>query len=192
VTRGLQLDPAAKLLIRDIGGGSTELIRAEPGRELDVAACKSVRSASPSASCITIRRRPRTRRWTGGLAVNEAPRHWNGIFARPDGRNRRHRHNRLQRSSSASRPTIRKSSTGIAFHKADVIATIAKLGALPLEERKKLPGLEPGRADVIFAGAAILERIMCHFNMNELVVSDQGVRWGLLWRTLETLPSPAP
>jgi exopolyphosphatase/guanosine-5'-triphosphate,3'-diphosphate pyrophosphatase len=72
-----------------------------------------------------------------------------------------------------------------------VIATIAKLGAMPLEERKKLPGLEPGRADVIFAGAAILERIMCHFNMSEVVVSDQGVRWGLLWRTLATLPPTA-
>ena len=36
VTKGLQLDPAAKLLIVDIGGGSTELIRAEPGRKLDL------------------------------------------------------------------------------------------------------------------------------------------------------------
>jgi exopolyphosphatase / guanosine-5'-triphosphate,3'-diphosphate pyrophosphatase len=72
-----------------------------------------------------------------------------------------------------------------------VIATIAKLGAMPLEERKKLPGLEPGRADVIFAGAAILERIMCHFKMSEVVVSDQGVRWGLLWRTLAALPPAA-
>ena len=72
-----------------------------------------------------------------------------------------------------------------------MIATIAKLGVMPLAERKQLPGLEPGRADVIFAGAAILERIMCHFNMNEVIVSDQGVRWGLLWRTLDSL-STAP
>jgi len=68
---------------------------------------------------------------------------------------------------------------------ADVIAAIVKFGSLPLAERKRLPGLEAGRADVIFAGAAILERIMGHFHLNEVVVSDQGVRWGLLWRTLD-------
>jgi exopolyphosphatase/guanosine-5'-triphosphate,3'-diphosphate pyrophosphatase len=61
---------------------------------------------------------------------------------------------------------------------------IALLGGVPLEERKKLPGIEPGRADVIFAGAAILERIMGHFGLTEVIVSDQGVRWGLIWREL--------
>jgi exopolyphosphatase/pppGpp-phosphohydrolase len=61
-----------------------------------------------------------------------------------------------------------------------------------LAERKKLPGLEAGRADVIFAGTAILERIMGHFHLNEVIVSDQGVRWGLLWRTLDQLSTPQP
>ncbi|HTR60918.1 MAG TPA: hypothetical protein VMH37_04385, partial [Candidatus Binataceae bacterium] len=34
VVRGLNIDPASPLLIVDIGGGSTELIRAEPGKDL--------------------------------------------------------------------------------------------------------------------------------------------------------------
>ena len=37
VTRGLRLDPAQRLLIIDIGGGSTEFIRAESGAKLQVA-----------------------------------------------------------------------------------------------------------------------------------------------------------
>jgi exopolyphosphatase/pppGpp-phosphohydrolase len=55
---------------------------------------------------------------------------------------------------------------------------------MPLAQRKKLAGLDEGRADVIFAGGAILERIMAHFHLNEVIVSDQGVRWGLAWREL--------
>ena len=31
---------------------------------------------------------------------------------------------------------------------------------MPLAERRKLKGLDPARADVIFAGTAILERVM--------------------------------
>ncbi len=34
--KGLNLDPCDRVLIVDIGGGSTELIRSEPGRKLDV------------------------------------------------------------------------------------------------------------------------------------------------------------
>jgi exopolyphosphatase/guanosine-5'-triphosphate,3'-diphosphate pyrophosphatase len=56
---------------------------------------------------------------------------------------------------------------------------------MSLERRKQLPGMEPGRADVLFAGAVILERVMNYFGCGEVVVSDQGVRWGLMWREVE-------
>ena len=56
---------------------------------------------------------------------------------------------------------------------------------MPLEQRKRLPGMEPGRADVLFAGAIILERVMNDFGCEEVIVSDQGVRWGLMWREIE-------
>jgi len=65
------------------------------------------------------------------------------------------------------------------------LQAISRLAAIPLEERKKLPGVEPARADVIFAGAGILERVMAHFELDHVIVSDQGVRWGLIWRELE-------
>jgi exopolyphosphatase/guanosine-5'-triphosphate,3'-diphosphate pyrophosphatase len=191
VTRGLQLDPAAKLLIADIGGGSTELIRVEPGRELDIA---SLQIGSVRLTERFVHHDPPTAHEAMDLrlAVNEALQALEWEFS-PD----------QMVGISGTVTTVCAIVLGLAAYdpkvvhghrlsQGDVIATIAKLGALPLEERKKLPGLEPGRADVIFAGAAILERIMCHFNMNEMVVSDQGVRWGLIWRTLDTLPSPAP
>jgi exopolyphosphatase/guanosine-5'-triphosphate,3'-diphosphate pyrophosphatase len=56
-----------------------------------------------------------------------------------------------------------------------------------IAERKEIPGLEPKRADVILAGACLIERIMTFFHAPEVVVSDQGVRYGLLYEQLDRL-----
>jgi exopolyphosphatase/guanosine-5'-triphosphate,3'-diphosphate pyrophosphatase len=69
--------------------------------------------------------------------------------------------------------------------RAEVGRVIGLLRSLPLVERRKLPGLPEGRADVLFAGATILEHILERFGTNEVTVSDQGVRWGLLWREID-------
>jgi exopolyphosphatase/guanosine-5'-triphosphate,3'-diphosphate pyrophosphatase len=53
-----------------------------------------------------------------------------------------------------------------------------------LVERKRIPGLEPKRADVILAGAYLAERIMMLFHCEQVIVSDQGVRYGLLYERL--------
>ena len=50
----------------------------------------------------------------------------------------------------------------------------------PIEERKAIPGLEPKRADVILAGACLIEKIMTLFHSERIIVSDHGVRYGLL------------
>jgi exopolyphosphatase/guanosine-5'-triphosphate,3'-diphosphate pyrophosphatase len=49
-----------------------------------------------------------------------------------------------------------------------------------IAERKMIVGLEPKRADVIFAGTCLAEKIMVRFGAERIVVSDQGVRYGLL------------
>jgi exopolyphosphatase/guanosine-5'-triphosphate,3'-diphosphate pyrophosphatase len=54
-----------------------------------------------------------------------------------------------------------------------------RLASLPLSERKELAGLEPRRADVIVAGALLVERFLVWSERSELIVSDRGVRWGL-------------
>jgi exopolyphosphatase / guanosine-5'-triphosphate,3'-diphosphate pyrophosphatase len=56
-----------------------------------------------------------------------------------------------------------------------------------LAERKRLSGLEPKRADVIFAGACLVERIMNLYHANGVIVSDQGVRYGLLHEAAKSL-----
>ena len=54
-----------------------------------------------------------------------------------------------------------------------------RLVRLPLAERRQVKGLEPRRADVIVAGALIVEALMEFTESASLVVSDRGVRWGL-------------
>ena len=48
------------------------------------------------------------------------------------------------------------------------------------EERAELPGLDPARADIILAGALILEQVMHELGLDELLVSDYALREGVL------------
>ncbi|MCG3173256.1 MAG: Exopolyphosphatase 2 [Myxococcota bacterium] len=48
------------------------------------------------------------------------------------------------------------------------------------EQRLEIPGLTKGRADVILAGAMIAAESMIRAGCPELIVSDRGLRWGLL------------
>jgi exopolyphosphatase/guanosine-5'-triphosphate,3'-diphosphate pyrophosphatase len=60
---------------------------------------------------------------------------------------------------------------------------------LTLEQRKAIPGLHPMRADVILAGASLIEKIMTLFTARQVIVSDQGVRYGLLYERLARVKS---
>jgi exopolyphosphatase / guanosine-5'-triphosphate,3'-diphosphate pyrophosphatase len=67
----------------------------------------------------------------------------------------------------------------------DQIAVLTdSLWACTLEERRKLPGLQPGRADVIPIGASIAWISMETLGLERVTVSDRGVRWGLLYERL--------
>lgn len=52
------------------------------------------------------------------------------------------------------------------------------------EERKKIVGLQPKRAQVILAGACILKVIMEETSVDRLTISDRGLRHGLAYKML--------
>ncbi len=54
------------------------------------------------------------------------------------------------------------------------------LCSLPLRERRNVPGMNPKRADILVAGAAILETIMSETGIPELRISTRELRDGLL------------
>lgn len=53
--------------------------------------------------------------------------------------------------------------------------------SMPLKFRKRVPGLEPERADVILGGAMILHQVMARLSAPSLVVTANGVRHGCVY-----------
>jgi len=169
------------LVVVDIGGGSTELIYGQGGavsfqRSFDVGAVRLterwLHSDPPSRSELESLRRD--------LAdtLQAAPRP-------PD-------HARLV-GIAGTVTTLCALSLGLSAYDgslvhgsrlaaAEVGALAARLAAMPLEERRELPGLPPKRADVIVAGAEILHAVMVTLGFDDLTVSDRGVRWGILYQ----------
>lgn len=62
----------------------------------------------------------------------------------------------------------------------ELAGIVKRLWSLPLEERKRIPGLPSSRADVIIMGAAILEAAMEALRFAEVRVSTRGLRFGAL------------
>lgn len=64
---------------------------------------------------------------------------------------------------------------------AQTIASVYdRLAKMTLMERLEVPGLSKGRADVIVAGAILCSELLAYAGASELIVSDRGVRFGLL------------
>ena len=61
---------------------------------------------------------------------------------------------------------------------------IDRLRASTQSEREAMAGLDPRRADVILGGAIILFEIAQRIGGAEVLVSDRGIRWGLLYEKL--------
>ena len=59
-----------------------------------------------------------------------------------------------------------------------------KLAGMPLEERIRLPGLQPGRADIVVHGICILLAVMDRFGIETITVSEWGNLDGYLWKKL--------
>jgi exopolyphosphatase/guanosine-5'-triphosphate,3'-diphosphate pyrophosphatase len=64
---------------------------------------------------------------------------------------------------------------------AEVRRQVLLLKEKTVAERRMIPGLEPGRADVIYAGALLTERVLEFMKADRVIVCDQGVRYGLLY-----------
>ena len=65
---------------------------------------------------------------------------------------------------------------------------LSELAAKPLAERLQVPGLQPGRAATIVAGIVILIQAMRAFGLTEIAVSEHDILWGA---ALETAAAPA-
>ncbi|MBD8870462.1 exopolyphosphatase [Nocardioides sp. MJB4] len=67
-----------------------------------------------------------------------------------------------------------------------VHAMTARLLGMTVAERLELPYLHPGRADVIGAGALILDRVLRRTRADRLVVSEADILDGIAWSLMES------
>jgi len=69
---------------------------------------------------------------------------------------------------------------GTLLERTEVERQIELYRALTADQRRQIVGLQPGRAEVILAGACIVRTVMSKLACATLTVSDRGLRHGLL------------
>ena len=76
----------------------------------------------------------------------------------------------------------------VLFYK-DLMKVVDLLCSLPLEDRKKVPGINPERADIIIPGAAILDLFMKELSLDSISITGRGLQDGLLVDYLSRMDS---
>jgi exopolyphosphatase / guanosine-5'-triphosphate,3'-diphosphate pyrophosphatase len=79
---------------------------------------------------------------------------------------------------------------GTVLARAEVDRQIALYAARTAAERREIVGLQPGRAEVILAGACIVRSVLDKLDCDELTVSDRGLRHGLILERFSAGPRP--
>jgi exopolyphosphatase/guanosine-5'-triphosphate,3'-diphosphate pyrophosphatase len=70
---------------------------------------------------------------------------------------------------------------GVRLTAEEVESQVALFASLTIEERKKIIGLDPARADIILGGVIILSRLLSDLRLPAIRVSVRGLRWGVLY-----------
>ncbi|MCX5803087.1 MAG: Ppx/GppA phosphatase family protein [Proteobacteria bacterium] len=69
----------------------------------------------------------------------------------------------------------------------DIGGVIKRLKAMTTPERRAIRGMEKGREDIILQGIILLKEIMSYFKADEIIVSANGVRYGVIYEKLGSL-----
>jgi exopolyphosphatase/guanosine-5'-triphosphate,3'-diphosphate pyrophosphatase len=170
VAAGRTLDPGT--LIVDIGGGSTELIQAEWNASLDIGSARLTERHGDDLEAAS----GAVRALLPELAVSGAI----GV--------------------AGTITSLAALDLGLVEHDRDrvhghvltaraVDEQLYRLAALPLDERRRVPGLDPERAPVIVAGAVILREVLRRYGLREIEVSEHDLLHGVALAAAE-LPEP--
>jgi exopolyphosphatase/guanosine-5'-triphosphate,3'-diphosphate pyrophosphatase len=178
--RNLRTRPAGPVLVVDIGGGSTELIlgstapeaadsmdigsvrlherhlRADPPTPDEVAACVADIDAHLDACPVDVAAAATVVGVAGTVTTVAA-----AVLGLP----------------AYDRDALDQAVVGVG----DVRRAVDRLVAMTVAERRALPFMHPGRADVIGAGALILRGVLERARVDSLVVSESDILDGIAW-----------
>lgn len=174
VTGGLHLEGRTALVI-DIGGGSTEL------------------AAGTSAGCNQLASIKLGSIRLGTLFPAHGP---NGAYTRADCRALREycastllrplerfagdRFDLVLGSSGTIQTLASVAGNAPVLSAGDLSSTVRTLATLGIERRRRVPGINPGRADIIVPGGAILEAVFDALDLDGLMTTSRGLKEGLV------------
>jgi exopolyphosphatase/guanosine-5'-triphosphate,3'-diphosphate pyrophosphatase len=202
VREGLRLD-AREILAADVGGGSTEFIRAKNGKLQDWA---SLDLGSVRLTERYLRSDPASGEECARLveavdaSLGKLREDWGGSSTEAHSKSGSSRttlvgiagtFTTLAAVEKGLRSYSHSEVHGSRVTRAEVERQARLYRSKTLAERRQIAGLEPERADVILAGTLLIERIMRCFGADDVVVSDQGIRYGLLYEKIAVSGQPS-
>jgi exopolyphosphatase/guanosine-5'-triphosphate,3'-diphosphate pyrophosphatase len=177
------------VLVADLGGGSTELVfgsvhETEGGRSVAIEAARSIDVGSRRVLDMFLHSDPPTREElaaAGGWVADELRPFLAALPERPrtlvtlagTGTTLSAIHQRLAVYDPAKVHGSRLSG-------GDIADLREELAALPLARRREVVGMDPARADVIVAGALILETLLALAGLDSTIVSEHDILYGLV------------
>ncbi len=180
------------VLVADLGGGSTELVlgdvTVEDGERIrDIEASRSIDVGSKRVTELFLASDPPT-----ALELEEA-RAFVAKELRPyfDGLRTRPRQAVSLAGTATTLSAIKQEMAeydpglvhGSRLTGSDLSDMLEMLAALPLERRRHVVGLDPGRAPVIVAGTLILETVVGLAGLDSTLVSEHDILYGILLET---------
>ena len=177
------------ILVADLGGGSTELVLGSVahevvGRTEQIEAARSIDVGSKRVTELFLHSDPPTPlelEEARAFATHELRPYFDGLRNRP----------RTMVALAGTATTLSAIHQGLALYDAekvhrsclkgsDLADLLEQLATLPLEERLRVVGLDPGRAPVIVAGTLILEIVVGLAGLDSTLVSEHDVLYGIL------------
>lgn len=168
------MDPS-KIVVMDIGGGSTEIVQSDGGKSLNIGAVRMTERFLKS--------NPVTDEefWKCEAAIDEALQEMKSrissknTFVAVAGTAVT-----LAMIQLGLKDFDRSKIDGFTLTRGDAHRIVEELKWRSVDERKEMVGMEPKRADVILAGALIFWRVMEVLGFEKAVISTRGLRYGVL------------
>ena len=170
-------EPGERLLVIDIGGGSTELVIGERG---EVAFHVSTQVGVVRHSERHLHSDPPTRAELDALAADAGP----ALAAAVPEAERE----RVNTAVAVAGTATQAAGVDLGRRPADVEghrlslptlhAMLERLARLPLAERREVPGLDPARAPTIVAGVVVMTQALTAFGLDVVEASDRDILWG--------------
>lgn len=177
------------VLVADLGGGSTELVFGSAhdtpaGREVDIEAARSLDVGSRRVTDMFLASdppRPEELRAAAAWVATELRPFFDGLRLRP----------RTLITLAGTSTTLSAVKQGLAVYDpekvhhtelsgADVADLLYEFASMDLAHRRAVTGMDPARADVIVAGALILETILALAGVDRTLVSEHDLLYGIV------------